>query len=260
MEATEQLSREHEVLMGIIYDANEPTGARAATKLMLEHGFQLSEATVSRAFARLDALGLTEALARKGRVLTAAGRRIEEQRREQKRRDDVFDRAFELQTLEEILDWLKARELLESQVAELAAVRATPNHLAELESLIAEQRNCMNEGIDPTPVGMSFHKVLTEASQSPIFKALVGSLYSPKLVTIERALDVILDDSGTMANSIDEHVEILAALRAGSPNAARKATSDHLGRLQIEARRFSDQAAEGKFPDLLKLIDAARSS
>lgn len=254
------LDRDDEALLAVIFEAKEPVGARLAARMMNEKGLTLSEASVSRGFARLDSLGLSVARARKGRVLTASGRRFMEERIQRENRNAVFHRALDLRTIEEILDWLRARELLESQAAELAAVRASGEQLEQLEDSVKEHMGMLAGGADPTPTGLHFHKVLMEASDSPIFIALIGSLYTPNLLMVERALDVILNNRGTLGNSAEEHEAVLVALRAKDAEAAGRAMREHLSRLQVETKRFAEEAAAGSLPEILQLIDATRSS
>jgi len=77
---------------------------------------------------------------------------------------------------------------------------------------------------------------------------------------VERALDVILNNRGTLGNSAEEHEVVLTALRARDAEAARRAMCEHLSRLQVETKRFAEEAAAGSLPEILQLIDAARSS
>lgn len=255
-----ELDRDDEALLMVIFEAQEPVGARLAARMMNEKGLALSEASVSRGFARLDSLGLSVGKARKGRVLTSSGRKFIEERIQHEKRNAVFHRALDLRTIEEILDWLRARELLEGQAAELAALRASDDQLAQLEDSVREHVGILAGGSDPTPTGLQFHKLLMEASGSPIFIALIGSLYTPNLLMVERALDVILNNRGTLGNSAEEHEVVLTALRARDAEAARRAMCEHLSRLQVETKRFAEEAAAGSLPEILQLIDAARSS
>jgi GntR family transcriptional repressor for pyruvate dehydrogenase complex len=247
-------------VLSVILDASGPVGARMAAQELQDRGHKVSEATVSRIFARLDELGLTVPVGAKGRVLTGSGRRYIERRIDRDRRARQFDRAFDLRTVEEIVEWLTARQLLESQAAKLAADRATPEQLAGLERSVEELQDKMSAGEDPTPVGLSFHELLADAAASPIFMALISSLYSPSLVQVERALDVILRSRGSMADSVADHRRVMNALRKRDAPAAGRAMSQHLGRLLREVARFEDQAAAGGpgLQETLRLIQAAR--
>lgn len=254
------LAQVDDVLLAVILDVGGPVGARMAAQQLQNRGQKVSEATVSRIFARLDDLGLTSPVGAKGRVLTGSGRHYIERRIDRDRRAKQFDRASDLRTVEEIVEWLTARQLLESQAARLAADRATPKQLTALDRSVAELQDKMDGGGDPTPVGLSFHELVAEAAASPIFMALISSLYSPSLVRVERALDVILRSRGSMADSVADHRRVLTALRKGDSQAAGRAMSQHLGRLLREVERFEGQAASGGpgLQETLRLIQAAR--
>lgn len=254
------LTHEDEALLLVIFEVQEPVGARLAARLLHKKGLDLSEASVSRAFTRLDSMGLTIGQSRKGRIPTDAGRQLIAERIGRERRDAIFNRALDLRNVEEILDWIKARQLLETQAAELAATKITDEQLSELEKSLDEHVGKLAYGSDPTPISLHFHKILMEASCSPIFIALIGSLYTPQLITIERALDIILNSRGTMGDSATEHAAILDAIRSRDPVAAGKAMSHHLSRLRTEAERFADDIATGNLLEILHLINARASS
>jgi DNA-binding FadR family transcriptional regulator len=188
------------------------------------------------------------------------GRRLVQEQVEHERRNAEFDRALQLHTVEETLDWLKARQLLESQAAALAALRASDEEIDELDRACHDLQRTFDLGQDPTLPGLNFHQILARACGSPLFMALVGSLYTPALVAVERALDVVLQANGTIVESVADHRHILDAVRRRDGRRAQRAMSDHIERLISEARRFEGRAAGAGLQDTVRLIQAARGN
>ena len=243
-------------LLRLLYDAGEPVGARVAHRLLVEtYGRTLSEASVSRVMLKVDSLGLTEAVGRKGRILTAAGRRLVESTLNSQDRHEKFTKALDLRGIQEILDWLRARRAIEAEVANLAARRISAETLSELDANLRQHRHLIEHRADPTPTGMHFHELLLHACASPLFEALSGSLHSPAQAAVERALDVITGGRGTIGHSPDEHQLILTAVTAGDGPAAEAAMRAHLTRLIDEVEEFSLGSLGDLLPRLIAAID-----
>ncbi|WP_160118518.1 FadR/GntR family transcriptional regulator [Rhodococcus wratislaviensis] len=239
----------------MLHRADEPVGARVARRVLVEEfGRDLSEASVSRVLLRLDGLGLTEAVGRKGRILSPRGRRHVSSTLSSRHRHEQFTRALDLRSVQEILDWLRARRALETEIASLAAQRVSTDDLASLQAALDEHRSCILRGADPTPAGMYFHQLLVEAAKSPLFEALAGSLHSPALASVERALDVITGGHGTIGHSPDEHAIVLEAVRNRDADAASGAMHSHLSRLIGEVEEFSMGSMAQVLPNLIAAL------
>jgi DNA-binding FadR family transcriptional regulator len=251
-----ELGADAVALLRVLYDADEPVGARVAHRLLVEtYGRTLSEASVSRVMLKVDSLGLTEAVGRKGRTLTASGRRLVESTLTSQDRQEKFTKALDLRSIQEILDWLRARRAIEVEVASLAARRISAESLADLKANLRQHRHLVERRADPTPTGMFFHELLLHASASPLFEALSGSLHSPAQSSVERALDVITGGRGTIGHSPDEHEQILIAVAAGDGAAAETAMRKHLTRLIDEVEEFSMGTLGDILPRLIAAIE-----
>ncbi|MBC2666681.1 GntR family transcriptional regulator [Novosphingobium flavum] len=126
---------------------------------------------------------------------------------------------------DEAIEIYQARSLLESHAASLAATRATPEQLAELEALIERA-----EAGSPTETLSSetqFHQKILEIAGDGTIKRLCGSLHG-HLLRYHHYTKLVQDWS---AHSPCEHREILEALRASDAAAAARAMRKHLDRL-----------------------------
>lgn len=163
-------------------------------------------------------------------------------RRARMRRAESFERALELRTVTEVLDWLRARRAIESEAAYLAALRGQSQVFDQMAEAVAAHEEAARVGrVGFRIVGMDFHRLLAEAADSPVFAALIESLIAPRAVTVEQTLDLILAARGTIADSADEHRRLLAALTAKDSDAARTLMHDHLARLEREVEQFTQE-------------------
>jgi GntR family transcriptional repressor for pyruvate dehydrogenase complex len=252
----------HEAALALVMaEQVDPLGARVAVRALAEQGIELSEASVSRLLSRLDALGVSRPIGRKGRVLTPQGRTAVEAQEYQLRRNRNFSRALELRSATEVLDWLRARRAIESEAAYLAAQRIDDELLAAIESAVVSHEAAATIGrLDFRTVGMGFHSLLASAARSPVFTALIESLISPSAEAVESALDLITANRGTIGESADDHRQLLNALKNGDAEAARACMDQHMRRLEHEVEAFVERSGDAGFASALSLLTTMREA
>ena len=125
----------------------------------------------------------------------------------------------------------EARRLFEAEAAALAAVSITDEEIATLERLIGEMERENQEHVSGEHADHEFHLTIARATRNSAVVDVIESLWDTRYRSplcqhmLERARAV------GVVPKIDEHQEILAALRERNPKAARKAMRDHLGRV-----------------------------
>lgn len=238
----DELLPDEVVLVMAIGESPHPVGARLALRALAQSGVRSSEASVSRMLGKLDGAGLTAQVGRKGRVLTDHGRDVVRARRSRMRRSESFERALELRTVAEVLDWLRARRAIEGEAAYLAALRGQSEIIDRMAAAVASHEHAAQVGrVGFRIVGMDFHRLLADAADSPVFQALIESLTAPRAVAVEQTLDVILAARGTIADSADDHRRLLDAITAKDPERSRRQMHDHLARLEREVEQFTQE-------------------
>ena len=137
-------------------------GDRLPTEREIVESLGVSKASVREAFRVLEADGLIVSQQGGGRFLKAA------------QTESFFRMDGVIGSLErsQILDLLEARETIECKIAELAAERATPEHINSLKATL----DYMCSGNRPLEgetalfdLDSEFHKILAEASQNFVF-------------------------------------------------------------------------------------------
>lgn len=125
----------------------------------------------------------------------------------------------------------EARRLFEAEAAALAAVSIADDEIATLERLLGDMERENQEHVSGEHADREFHLTIARATRNSAVVDVVESLWDARYRSplcqhmLERARAV-----GVMPR-IDEHQDILAALRERNPKAARKAMRDHLGRV-----------------------------
>ena len=131
-----------------------------------------------------------------------------------------------LGALHGFLPWqmFEARLVLESNVAALAAERATDEHIAELAEEVAEMYAALTDPHEYLIHDIRFHRTVARAAANPILAALMetitANLYDYRSKTVVNAVD--------LKESAEMHREIYRAIRSHNPAQARQAMEHHL--------------------------------
>lgn len=140
---------------------------------------------------------------------------------------------------------IEARRLVESEIAALAAVSRTPEHVRQMREVIKQMELLAKSGKDPLAADHQFHVLLAQASGNQVLANLVDQLFAARLGVLFSRLSTYFDTGSSWHEAISEHKAIVKAIHAQDPDAAREAMRTHMDEAY---RRFSaswDQAKEG---------------
>ena len=130
---------------------------------------------------------------------------------------------------------LELRLALEAQMATIAAQRRTDEMIDRLEATIVAGQGCVDDRKLFLESDMSFHELLAQACGNPYFELISLPVNQFLRSHYARRASYPSDPRRTL----EEHLEILDALRRGDTLAARHATEEHLRRL-LRARRVNE--------------------
>jgi GntR family transcriptional repressor for pyruvate dehydrogenase complex len=123
----------------------------------------------------------------------------------------------------------EVRMIIESNLAALAAERATEEHHTALAEEVAEIFASIDSPADFLIHDVLFHRILSQASGNPILGALMetitSALYDRRRKTVERSTD--------LRESAEMHRMIYRAIRSRDPVEARKFMEQHLRMAQV---------------------------
>ncbi len=124
------------------------------------------------------------------------------------------------------------RKALEETTAGLAAERATPSQIMNLQAIVQRQREA-DAAFDREGFHLAdeaFHAGIAEIAGYPGIWRLILQVK----VHVDRYRRLTLPVAGRMTQVIAEHEPILAAIEAHDPAAARAAMEQHLARLLLD--------------------------
>ncbi|QHN03821.1 FadR family transcriptional regulator [Granulicella sp. WH15] len=131
-----------------------------------------------------------------------------------------------LGALHGFLPWqmFEARLVIESNVASLAAERATGDHITELAEEVAEMYASLDNPQQYLIHDVRFHRTIARAAGNPILAALMetitANLYDARMKTVHYSVD--------LKESAEMHREIYRAIRSHNPTGAMQAMERHL--------------------------------
>jgi GntR family transcriptional regulator, transcriptional repressor for pyruvate dehydrogenase complex len=236
----------------LLADEVHPVGSpRLAVHLNLR-GVPVSEATAGRILRNLDQRGWTQALSKRGRVLTSAGReRFEELRRTERfnGHSSEMRQAVDVGNLDALLDLLRARRAIEPEAARLAAERATPDERRRISSLSREQTQRAEDGQSPNEVALDFHRLVVEASHNRMLTAMARVLLDSTNDPMGSILDQMSGRRAQYPHLAHDHHAIQEAICNGDPDTAEREMRAHLDTLirAVEEFRFQVQQEEQGF-------------
>lgn len=128
------------------------------------------------------------------------------------------------------------RKALEETTARLAAERATPGQIAEIDAILKRQREVAGRGDQQAfhAADEAFHAAVAEAAGHPRIWTVVQQVK----VQVDRVRQLTLPQKGRMTLVIREHAFVAAAIRRHDPDAAAERMGAHLERLLGDIEGF----------------------
>lgn len=133
---------------------------------------------------------------------------------------------------------LRARLLVEGSAAAEAALASNRDDLHHLESILATAHRCTNHA-EVSKLDARFHAGVAAASKNVPLQNIVASLLQAMPLDLRPNVS-----EPARAQDLDDHLDILAALKERSPDKARRAMRRHLLRAEEEWLRASCRPAE----------------
>lgn len=136
--------------------------------------------------------------------------------------------ALTARSIESLLNLIEVRRGLEGETAALAAQRHTPGQLLDIERALLRIEVAVDSDQDGVEEDYQFHLAIAQATGNPYWPALVATFATPirSGVGVTRANEA---RRAAMAGQVlQEHRNIVAAIRAGTPERARAAAIEHM--------------------------------
>jgi DNA-binding GntR family transcriptional regulator len=130
-------------------------------------------------------------------------------------------------TMREIFE---VRTTLEGMCARLAAERISDDDVEKMEHLLNDHERVLREGnnLSLLAVDQKFHKLLYEASGNRFLAQALDEMYT----LIFRLSYFALDRMASVRSNVEEHRDIVQALKTGDGRAAERAIQGHIAHFQ----------------------------
>lgn len=203
-------------------------GDRLPAERELAGTFGVSRSAVREAIRVLETLGVLQARPGEGTfVASSPGERAN---------DPISSSLYQAWSMQRKL--FEVREVIEPDLAALAARRATAEQIEKMRATLAEQEAQIRQGGTGVRQDTQFHYLLAEATGNDVLVRLMDSLMDLLLKTREESLQ----HDRRPARSLNQHRAMLRAIEARNPRAAERLMYQHIA--EIEELVFS----QGKQP------------
>jgi DNA-binding FadR family transcriptional regulator len=147
------------------------------------------------------------------------------------------------------LEILRARTLLEGEIAAEAARDMVPKDVAALEQILLTMEAETAEQPARLAADRQFHRYIAAKLANKVLLRLVMGLVDQRDGLLARQFASHFDNAKTWTAVWNEHRKILAALAARDPKRARKAMRDHLRKAHRRWAQNLDRDARAGFSD-----------
>ena len=192
----------------------------------LAEQFGVSRTAVREAVKALREKGLVEAYPGKGTFITSGSSNPMRQSLDRMMRSAQGDATSSL---------VEVREILEPEIAALAAVRATEENLNSLREAVAVMDAAKRDPDAYIEADLDFHLELAEAAANPLILSLIDSIVG---VLREQRMRIFEVDGGPDRGQY-HHKKILEAVEHQDAPGAREAMRAHLRQVREDSRSAS---------------------
>jgi DNA-binding FadR family transcriptional regulator len=127
---------------------------------------------------------------------------------------------------------LRAREFIESAVAEEAARLAGPADIAAIDEVLARMSRDALPSEAIIALDRDFHTAVAAILRNSVLVRVVGDLFDQRMTPFFERLSSYFENSDSWRSALAEHRAVRDAIAAGDPARARAAMGDHLRQSQ----------------------------
>jgi GntR family transcriptional regulator, transcriptional repressor for pyruvate dehydrogenase complex len=207
----------------LIRQGEFPVGTRLPAERLLSAQLGVSRPSLREAIIALEVEGLVEVRPGSGIHVVA----LESQVQESHLNTALFG-PFEI---------LRARHLIEGELAAAAAKHASPDLLKQLRAALKVMREDIENGIMPIRGDRLFHQAIAQAPGIGPLERTVTELFDERNNPLFEKIGQHFENDASWANALQEHQAVIDAIAAANPEQARRAMHEHLDKSQT---RFAD--------------------
>jgi DNA-binding FadR family transcriptional regulator len=126
------------------------------------------------------------------------------------------------------LELIRARRVIEGEIASLAAVQAKRKHIQAIRDAIELMEEDTERGIAPLAGDRAFHTAIAQACDNVVLLETVQTFWDARRGPLFERLGDYFESVPSWRMAIAEHEAVFEAIRAHDPQAARAAMQQHM--------------------------------
>ncbi|MBN2553465.1 MAG: FadR family transcriptional regulator [Spirochaetales bacterium] len=222
-----------------ILDRKLNTGDRLPPHEVLCERWGVSRVTLREALKKLDTKGLIEIHQGKGTYVRDYNR-------------DLIEKQFEFRSLlgeKTIIHLFEARKIIETALAELAALRVTDDEIASLDSVLEAMGRTVMEGdnLGFARFDLKFHKTIGGIAKNDVLLMMLEKIQF-LIQAQQREMFAYAHDSNPLKSSFHDHQEIYRMIRERNAEGAAEKMYDHIQRMEDRVQAYYGEKKGEKNP------------
>jgi GntR family transcriptional repressor for pyruvate dehydrogenase complex len=201
-------------ILSLIKNGKLKKGDQLPTERDLTKTFKVSRTTVREAIRSLESMKLVESRQGNGTYVIMSGKDIEVQ--------NLCTALFHER--DDLLDIFHVRNIIEPNIAQLAATHATPAEIQELENIVEQHEANLATGSPTIETDTAFHMAMARAAKNRVLGRLVNALID----LLAECRKEALQSDRRAEESLKGHRNILMAIKDGDGPGAKEAMRRHL--------------------------------
>lgn len=126
------------------------------------------------------------------------------------------------------LELMSARQVVEAEVAAMAARHANRTQTRSMRSALKQMREAARRSEVPRAGDQAFHEAIAKACGNSVLLDIVQRLWQAREGPLFERLGSYFEHPQSWQDAIEEHQRVLDAIEANDPGAARRAMQRHL--------------------------------
>jgi GntR family transcriptional repressor for pyruvate dehydrogenase complex len=205
-----------QLLEQTIREGRLQVGDKLPTEAALVSQLGVSRTVIREAISRLKSIGLVASRQGSGVFVQASSS------------EPLIFSADDCASRDAVIQIVEVRRALEAEVAELAALRRSPQLLADIDDAVERLADAVRQGRDGVEEDVAFHRAIARAAGNPFLIDTLSYLsqYLQSATRVTRANEARRKDFAKAVTQ--EHQAIVQAIAAQDPAAARAAAAAHM--------------------------------
>ncbi|GAM74543.1 uxu operon transcriptional regulator [Vibrio ishigakensis] len=221
-----------------LHSSKYKVGDRLPTEREIGEQYGVSRTVIREAIIMLELEGLVEV--RKGSGVYLIAKPGDTQSLLHESPDD----AKGFVSLEEDIgpfEMLQGRQLIESNIAEFAAINITKAEIFEMRKVLNEEKKLVEAGEPSDEQDKAFHTLIANATKNTLLIEISSGMWERRAESKMWAqLHTHIESSSYRLKWLEDHAAILMALQRKDSAAAKKAMWQHLENVKEALLKFSD--------------------